>query len=88
LKWAVWTIEGGYERSSVIGFASRIGLLQSGTSVALWLGLGGVIRPADRFPTSSRADFAMRGFAISSWTTARVASSDSFLVFFFLIENP
>jgi hypothetical protein len=47
-----------------------------------------VIRPADRFNTSSRADFAMRGFAISSWTLARVASPDSFLVFFFLIEHP
>jgi len=50
--------------------------------------LAGVIRPADRFNTSSRADFAMRGFAISSWTLARVASPDSFLVFFFLIEHP
>jgi hypothetical protein len=50
--------------------------------------LAGVIRPADRFNTSSRADFAMRGFAISSWTLARVASPDSSLVFFFLIEQP
>jgi hypothetical protein len=49
--------------------------------------LAGVIRPADRFNTS-RADFAMRGFAISSWTLARVASPDSFLVFFFLIAHP
>jgi hypothetical protein len=47
-----------------------------------------VIRPADRFNTSSRADFAMRGFAISSWTLARVASPDSLLVFFFFIEHP
>jgi hypothetical protein len=52
------------------------------------LRLVGVIGPADRFNTSSRADFAMRGFAISSWTPARVASPDSFLVFFFLIEHP
>jgi hypothetical protein len=50
--------------------------------------LAGVIRPADRFNTSSRADFAMRGFAISSCTLARGASRDSFLVFFFLIEHP
>jgi hypothetical protein len=57
-------------------------------ATAAFTRLGGAIRPADRFNTSSRADFAMRGFAISSWTLARVASPDSFLVFFFLIEHP
>jgi len=50
--------------------------------------LAGVIRPADRFNISSRADFAMRGFAISFLTLARVASPDSFLVVFFFTERP
>jgi hypothetical protein len=36
----------------------------------------------------SRADFAMRGFAISLVTLARVASPDSFLVFFFIGPPP
>jgi hypothetical protein len=49
--------------------------------------LPGVIRPANRFKASSRADFAMRGFAISFLTLARVASLDSFLVVFFFIER-
>ena len=51
------------------------------------LRLVGVIRPADRFNTSSCADFAMRGFAISFLTLSRVASSDFFFAFFF-IEHP
>jgi hypothetical protein len=50
--------------------------------------LPGVIRPANRFKASSRADFAMRGFAISFLTLARVASPDSFSVVFFFIERP
>jgi hypothetical protein len=50
--------------------------------------LAGLIRLADRFKTSSRADFAMRGFAISFLTLARVAAPDSFLVFFSFIEHP
>lgn len=35
--------------------------------------LAGVIRRVNRFKASSRADFAMRGFAISFLTLARVA---------------
>jgi hypothetical protein len=44
-------------------------------------------RAAARFISPARADFAMRGFAISFLTLARVASSSSFLAFF-LIEHP
>ena len=44
-------------------------------------------RAAARFISASRAEFAMRGFAISLLTLASVASSDSFLAFFF-IEHP
>jgi hypothetical protein len=44
------------------------------------------IRVAARFSAASRADFAMRGLAISFETLARVASK-SFLAFFF-IEHP
>jgi hypothetical protein len=47
----------------------------------------GVIRTADRFNTSSPADFAMRSFATSYLTLARVASPDAFLVFFLFIEH-
>ncbi len=50
--------------------------------------LAGVIPPADRFNISSRADFAMRGFAISFLTLALVASPDSFLASLFFIEHP
>jgi hypothetical protein len=50
--------------------------------------LAGLIRPANRFKASSRADFATRGLAISLLTLARVASPDSFLVAFFFIERP
>jgi hypothetical protein len=47
-------------------------------------GLPGAIRAAAIFFSPSRADFAMRGFAISFLTLARVASPDSFLIFFFI----
>src|SRR6267378_8411455 len=49
--------------------------------------LPGAIRGVVRFISRSRADFAMRGFAISFLTLARVASPNAFLVFFF-IEHP
>ena len=45
------------------------------------------IRAAARFISPSRADLAMRGFAISFLTLARVASPNFFLAFFF-IEHP
>jgi hypothetical protein len=45
------------------------------------------IRGVARIISRSRADFAMRGFAISFLTLARVASPNAFLVFFF-IEHP
>jgi hypothetical protein len=47
----------------------------------------GAIRVEVRFISPSRADFDMRGFAISFWTLARVAPPDAFLAFFF-IERP
>jgi hypothetical protein len=47
-------------------------------------GLPGAIRTAAIFFSLSRADFAMRGFAISFLTLARVASPDSIMVFFFI----
>jgi hypothetical protein len=47
-------------------------------------GLPGAIRAAAILIAPSRADFAMRGFAISFLTLARVASLDSFLVFLFI----
>jgi hypothetical protein len=49
--------------------------------------LTGIDRLAARLNSSSRADLVMRGFAISLWTLARVASPASFLAFFF-IEYP
>jgi hypothetical protein len=45
------------------------------------------IRAVSRFRSAILADLAMRGFAISFLTLARVASSKSFLAFFF-IEHP
>jgi len=50
--------------------------------------LAGVICPANRSKAYSRADFAMRGVAISFLTLARVASPDSFLVVFFFLARP
>jgi hypothetical protein len=49
--------------------------------------LTGTIRPAARFISPSRADIAMRGFAISFLTPASVAPLDYFSAFFF-IEHP
>jgi len=49
--------------------------------------LPGAIRGVARIISRSRADFAMRGFAISFLTLAHVASPNAFLVFFF-IEHP
>jgi hypothetical protein len=57
----------------------------------LWLfvyGLPAAIRAAAIFFSPSRADLAMRGFAISLVTLARVVSLDSFLVFFFIGPPP
>ena len=50
------------------------------------LGCSG-IRAVSRFSSAILADLAMRGFAISFLTSARVVSASSFLVFFF-IEQP
>jgi hypothetical protein len=47
--------------------------------------LPGAILTAAKFISLSRADLAMRGLAISFLTLARVASSNSFLTFFFIV---
>src|ERR1700687_5601511 len=47
--------------------------------------LPGTILTAAKFISLSRADLAMRGFAISFLTLARVASPNSFLTFFFIL---
>jgi hypothetical protein len=51
-------------------------------------GLPRAIRAAAILIPPSRADFAMRGFAISFLTLARVASLASFLVFLFIEPPP
>src|SRR5438874_8232332 len=48
--------------------------------------LTGMIRAAARFVSSSRADLAMRGFAISFMMLASVTSPNSFLAFSFIVH--
>jgi hypothetical protein len=50
------------------------------------LGCSGT-RATSKFSSAIRADFAMRGFAISFLTLACVAASDSFLCFLCFIEE-
>jgi hypothetical protein len=59
---------------------SRTGSRYGGSWV--FHGLARTIRAAARFICPSRADLAMRGFAISFMTLASVASPSSFLIFF------
>src|SRR5438034_3656285 len=49
--------------------------------------LTGMIRAAARFASSSRADLAMRGFAISFMMLASVTSPNSFLAFSFIVRS-